>query len=388
MKKILYCAILISLVFMQTPGSRTWSAENQSRIVRVCIIDDKDNIHLTIRGPYRMTALGTEKVIWDGDYISCRVSPDKKGFKMGTRVVNVPSVKIMASEDSSVYVDGRRFRGDIDIIRKDNMQFRVVNDVDVEEYLYGVLYHEVSHKWPDEVLKAQAIAARTFAIYQARQNKTQEYDLRSDIYSQVYGGRTSEKWSTTEAVDETRGKILVYGGDILPAYYHATCAGHTEDASNLWKVDMPPLKGVECNYCKKSPHYKWSREMPLSRLAGVLRDNGYNMGDIDSVTVLSRNGSGRVDKIEIKDTANTAVILTGKDFRQMIGPNTVRSAKFEVSIKSGTLAIKGSGWGHGVGMCQWGALGLAEQGKTAEEILSFYYPGAEITTIDKVKDKL
>lgn len=285
-------------------------------------------------------------------------------------------------------MENRKFRGDIDIVRKDSGKLMVINYIGLDEYLYGVLYHEVSHRWPMEALKAQAISARTFALYQVRQNRLQPYDLRSDIYSQVYGGSTSERWSTTMAVNATKDRVIVYRGDILPAYYHATCAGYTEDASNLWKIDLPPLKGVVCGFCKESPHYKWTKDIPLWALKDKLRTSGYKLGKIVSATVLSRNKSGRVDKLEIKDGVGTSVTLTGKDFRQIVGPNELESTKFDMSIKWGSLVFAGYGWGHGVGMCQWGIFGMARQGKKVDEILKYYYPGADITTIDKVKNKL
>ena len=104
-----------------------------------------------------------------------------------------------------------------------------------------------------------------------------------------------------------------------------------------------------------------------------------------SVNIISRNSSGRAEKVEIKDDAAVSVILTAKDFRQILGPNEMRSTKFDCSIRWNKLMLNGSGWGHGVGMCQWGAYGMARKGKKAEEILQYYYPGAEITTIDKLK---
>ncbi len=287
--------------------------------------------------------------------------------------------------DGSTHLDGRRFRGSVDFVKKDNGKFMVINRLPLDEYLYGVLYNEVSHRWPMEVLKAQAIAARTFALYQIRQNKGQPYDLRSDVYSQVYGGSASEKWSTTIAVNKTKGQILTYKGDIFPAYYHATCAGYTEDASNLWNVNLAPLKGVPCNFCSDSKHYRWTKEIPLRTLENKLTESGYKIGNISSVAILSKNKSGRTDKIEIKDNGGTSVILKGKDFRQMLGPNDVRSARFDVSIRNDVLVLDGLGWGHGVGMCQWGAYGQARQGKRAEEILKYYYPGAEISSIDNIR---
>ncbi|MFA6321146.1 MAG: SpoIID/LytB domain-containing protein [Candidatus Omnitrophota bacterium] len=385
MKKLLF---LISAVFFMCVAipSTAFTVDGQTpTIVRVCIIDDKDSINLSLKGNYRIYAYKPERLLMDGPSLSARVSGTKEGLVVGSREIKTPEINVKVEYDGNVYVDGRRFRGNIDIIRKDNGKLMVVNRLPLDEYLYGVLYHEVSHRWPMEVLKAQAIAARTFALQQVRQSKNQPYDLRSDIYSQVYGGRTSEKWSTTMAVDKTRGEILTYKGDIFPAYYHATCGGYTEDASNLWNVDMPPLKGVDCTFCTNSPHYRWTKDVPLFYLENKLKDNGYKIGRISSVAILSKNKSGRVDKIEIKDAAGTVIVLTGKDFRQIFGPNELRSAKFDLSMRSDLLVIQGIGWGHGVGMCQWGAYGMAKKGKKVDEILKHYYPGAEISTMDKIK---
>ena len=123
-------------------------------------------------------------------------------------------------------------------------------------------------------------------------------------------------------------------------------------------------------------------------LKSKLKSSGYNIENINSVNILSRNKSGRVDKMEIKDDRGTSIMLTAKDFRQMMGPNEIRSTKFNLVIKWGKLIVDGYGWGHGVGMCQWGAFGMSLKGKTAEDILKYYYPGADIVTIDKLADKV
>lgn len=384
MKKIFYTVLALTLLSSFVLGPLVW-ADGSDTVMRVLIIDDKPSVFLALKGKYKISEINSGRILMEGPYLDAQIAGTKTGLRIGNKESNVYGFKVKVLRDSNIYVDGRRFRGDIDIIRKDNLKLEVINYIGLDDYLYGVLYHEVSHRWPLEVLKAQAIAARTFALYQAKQNKSQPYDLRSDIYSQVYGGRTSEKWSTTHAVDVTRGRVLAYNGDILPAYYHATCAGFTEDAVNLWNVDLPPLKGVSCNFCVYSPHYKWTKNIALWDLARKLKDANYKIDKIASVNILSKNRSGRVDKLEIKDDTGVAIVLTGKDFRQMMGPNELRSTKFDSSIKGNNLVLSGFGWGHGVGMCQWGAFEMAKQGKKAEEILQYYYPGAEITTIDKVK---
>ncbi|MFA5255588.1 MAG: SpoIID/LytB domain-containing protein [Candidatus Omnitrophota bacterium] len=388
MKKIYTLLLLISTLSFISPQALHAVERRGNPIMRVLVLDNRDSISLAVKGSYKIYSMPSEKLLTGGYILHTKVGVSKQGIMFGSRELKFSKIRITVPRGGLIYLDGRSFRGTIDIIKKDNTKLSVINRIALEEYLYGVLYNEVSHRWPIEALKAQAITARTFALYQARQNKLQDYDLTNDIYSQVYSGATSERWSTTRAVKLTLGKVLTYKGDIFPTYYHATCGGKTEDAANLWNIDIQPLKGSECGFCKESPHYEWARNIPLSDIEKKLCDSGYKIGKIKSVAVMARNKSGRVDKIEIRDDSDVSCMLTGKDFRNMMGPNDLRSTNFEPSINNGKLTVSGIGWGHGVGMCQWGAKGMAGKGKNVEEILKIYYPGSEITTIDKIANKL
>lgn len=389
MKKVILAAFLFAAVASASYADPQTlpSDKDANPVIRVCIIDGNPSIHLALKGKFKISALDNGRTLMEDSSLEVDVSGARGGLLIGDKEFKTSGVSVVVENDSTIFVDGKRFRGDIDIIRKDNEKLMVVNHIPVEDYLYGVLHYEVSDRWPIAALKAQAIAARTFALYQARQNRAQPYDLRCDIYSQVYGGSTAEKWATTKAVNLTRSKVLTYKGDIFPTYYHATCAGSTEDASSLWNIDLAPLKGVKCWYCTASPHYKWTKEIPLKDLEEMLKANGYKVNNIACVMVLSKNCSGRVDKLEIRDDSGVSVILTAKELRQLIGPNELRSTRFELCIRKGKLVINGRGWGHGVGMCQWGMFGLAKKARTAEEILRFYYPGTQITSLDKIKNK-
>lgn len=358
------------------------------RIIRVLVIDDKSSIHLRLDDKFKIFASGSDQLLMQGRELNTRLRVERNGFRIGSKDLEAPGLKIRVTGDYDIYIDGRRFRGDVEILHKDNGRMMIINYVGVEDYLLGVLFHEVSHRWPMECLKAQAIAARTFAIYQARANKMQPYDLRSDIYSQVYGGKNSERVTTTAAVRATKGKVLAFRGDIFPAYFHATCGGHTESASSLWKIDIQPLKGVTCDFCKDSKHYLWTKVLPLEDVSEILRQNGYKIGNIAAVRVISMTNSGRVDKMELMDDAGVTVVLTGKIFRGLLGPNVVRSTRFIPQVREGNLILEGRGWGHGVGLCQWGAYGQARKGAKVADILQYYYPGSEITTIDAVAKKL
>ena len=388
MKKIFTLFLIISVAFLTIGADSQTAKKGVLPVLRILVLDNKDSLLMVIKGSYRIYSVSSDKLLTGGYILHTVVSAGDQGIMFGQHELKFSKIRIVVPEGAYIYIDGRAFRGSVDILRKDNTRLMAINRVPMEEYLYGVLYNEVSHQWPIEAIKAQAVAARTFALYQARQNKLQDYDLTNDIYSQVYSGATSERWATTRAVKLTAGKVLTYKGDIFPAYYHATCGGHTENASNLWNVDLGCLRGVECGYCKDSPHYKWTKTIALNDLEKKLNDNGYKLGSIKKVTVLSRNDSGRIDKIEIKDDADVSCIITSKDFRQMIGPNDIRSTNFEPAISGDNLILKGIGWGHGVGMCQWGAKGQSDKGKSCEEILEFYYPESEITAIDKIADKL
>jgi len=379
--------VLILILFL--PQGLILAQENApDRVMRVMVIDDKPSVYLMLDDKYRIYASGTDHVLMKGPELKTRLKAEKDGFRIGSKDLKASNIMIRVAPNYDIYIDGRRFRGDVEISKKDNGNLMVINYVSLEDYLLGVLYHEVSHRWPMECLRAQAIAARTFALYQARMNKMQPYDLRSDVYSQVYGGKNSEKWSTNLAVTSTRGKVLVFKADIFPAYFHATCGGYTEDASSLWKIDIQPLRGVRCDFCKDSKHYWWIKAIPLDDVGEILRQNGYKIGTIRTVNVLSKNVSGRVDKLEIKDGEGVTVVLTGKIFRSLLGPNVVRSTMFDTSVRADKLVLNGRGWGHGVGLCQWGAYGMARDGRKADQILKYYYPGAEITTIDKLPAKL
>ncbi|MBL7068730.1 MAG: SpoIID/LytB domain-containing protein [Candidatus Omnitrophica bacterium] len=381
---LLIAAIVIAV---QPPVSSSKSKDN---ILRVCVLKDSKSLTLTIKGSYKIFTLNTNELIDKGKNLKmASVLPLESGLSISGKPLKIYGIKIMPKRDTSVSIGKRTFRGNIDIIRTKNKRLLVINQVDLEDYLKGVLYHEVSHWWPIETLKAQAIAARAYALYQKSVRRESDYDLTSDIYSQVYGGRGSEKIRTNRAVDLTRGKVLTYRDKIFPTYYHATCGGRTEDASNLWDLNLPPLKGVRCSFCRFSPHYNWEYEILLSQLERELNLAGYDLKGLIDVKIKKRRPSKRVkDLVFISD--GKEMIIPAKDFRLAIGPNRVRSTNFALKVlplprvkrgKNDRAFFKGYGWGHGAGMCQWGAFFLGLKRYKAEGILRYYYPGTRISNI-------
>ena len=175
----------------------------------------------------------------------------------------------------------------------------------------------------------------------------------------------------------------MYKEKILPAYFHATCGGRTQNASRVWNTNLPPLKGRKCGYCRKSPHFNWTRKIPLASIQKKLNKNGYKIKDIRNIKTSSRDASGRLKTVNIIDSLGTEKIPANK-FRLAIGPNAIRSTDFKVRVKGDVAIFKGQGWGHGVGMCQWGAYYMAKHRFKAENILKFYYPGSRIMDLKDI----
>ncbi|MFA5059842.1 MAG: SpoIID/LytB domain-containing protein [Candidatus Omnitrophota bacterium] len=354
-----------------------------SKAVRVAILQDKKEFKLAIHGKFSIHDDKDHQTLFEDRLLrKANVKVTEYGFLIGDMPYSQRKIRIISAKDATIDIDGRRYRGEIDILRDSNNRLLVINIVGLEDYVKGVLYHEVSHHWLLEALKAQAVAARTYALYRMELSKNKSYDLTSDIYSQVYGGKNSERFRTNLAVDKTQGLILTFKGKILPAYYSATCAGATEDAAELWKENLPPLKGVVCDYCKNSPHYFWVKNFRLKDIQDKLNARGYELGLIETITILERNESGRIKTLEIKTRDGKVMNISGKDFRNIVGPNAIKSNNYAIEMKGYYMDLVGKGWGHGVGLCQWGAHFMSQARFTYEQILKYYYPGAEIVSYE------
>jgi len=274
-------------------------------------------------------------------------------------------------------LNGKPFRGKVEIAIDEDNLLVVVNELSIEDYVKGVINHEISSAWNIEAVKSQAIVARTYAIYQKRQRVNRFYDLESSVLDQVYGGAQNEDFRARYAVDETQGMVLFYDGEIVKPYYFSTCGGATEDAANVWGESKPYLSSVKCNFCKDSPAYKWTKSLSLNTIKNKLSAEGYKIGEIAKIIILGRTRSGRVLKLSIADSRGS-VKLNGVDFRRIMGYNVIKSTSFEVKVNGGEAIFSGRGSGHGVGLCQWGAKGMADSGYNFKEILEYYYPGTKI----------
>lgn len=372
-------AVLFSAPAFAAPATK---APADLRPVRVLISENKRSADVRVKGAYTVKALPSLALVKKGEDLKGSFSADAKGIWFDKKVWPVRGLRIEPARDRELFLDERRFRGIIDVYKDPKTQtLYAVNHLDVEVYLYGVLHHEVAHWWPMEALKAQAVAARTYALYQASVSKPFDFDLKSGTASQVYGGSTVERFRTKRAVDQTRGRVLTWQGKLFPAYFHATCAGLTARASELWNIDLPPLKGgVACDYCRLSPHYRWHAKVPLSQIEERMIAGGRPVGRVLKIEPITQTPSSRIGTLRIAGTAGET-IMAAKDFRVWVGGERIRSTFFHVKVHDDTAEFQGEGWGHGVGLCQWGTLGQALLNRSCDTILKFYYPGAEIENV-------
>lgn len=357
-----------------------------AQMVRVAIVRDAREVNLEIQGSYHFIDLDLGRVVAKGPrLIKSKIRLLDKGLFVGMAVYPSKRVLIKPSKDASIIVNNHRFRGDILLLRTPDNRLTAINNIDIEDYIKGVLYHEISHHWPIEAIKAQAVATRTYAIYKMQSSQKRDYDVTNDIYSQVYGGKNSERYRTGIAVDRTTGEVLSYQGKILPAYFHATCAGMTEDSKELWNISIPPLKGVPCLFCQDSPHMRWKKNFRLQNIQEKLNKNNFLIGPIKNIEIIERTRSERVKSLKITGRDASEVIISAKDFREAIGPNELRSNNYEIAMQGYYVDFIGKGWGHGVGLCQWGARGMSAQQFNYKQILAYYYPSSTILDYHDLK---
>jgi len=275
--------------------------------------------------------------------------------------------------------NNKSYRGTfIVFLSGDNLM--LVNKVELEKYLYGVLPSEVSFSWEKEVLKAQAVAARTFAIYNRLNNKTPEYDLDSTVASQVYSGRDVEAGATNKAIDETAGEVLVYDDEVIQAFFHANSGGRTASSAEVWGGKLDYLPSVDDPYSANAKKYKWEYSVNAAKLGEILAKNGLETGYVNDISISERTESDRAKTVIIHGV-NKDIKVKSKDLRAYIGVDQLRSTNFDIQKRGDTIYFNGKGWGHGVGMSQEGARQMADEGRDYKEILRYYYKGAKLKKI-------
>lgn len=350
-------------------------------VIKIGIIESTDRLSVGAESDFEIADLktGGKNRMSGGDVYPVRITKGKISF--GKKQFS-GGIKIIPSfSGKKILVDGKKYRGNVILKINGRKKLAFINELGLEEYICGIMAKEVSPAWSPESLKAQAVVARTFAIKNLGKHGSGGFDLCSITHCQVYGGADSEDDRSNKAVYDTAGEILKYDGRIINTLYHSSCGGRTEDVKNVWndsKSENPEyLTGVKCGFCEKDKWYDWSAAISLKTVGYNLRAAGYKAGDVKKIKTVGRTASGRIKEILVEHSKGKLWLRSNR-FRMALNPNVIRSTNFTVKIKKGVSYFKGHGWGHGVGMCQWGAKGMAEDGWNYKKILRHYYRGAEI----------
>ena len=413
MKKKVWSKLLVAIVFVtchsftayagffssdtSKPLTATNAMPTATTTVKIGLAIEKSTLELSADSPFYLLDASGKKILakFSANEKITLIRSDSLIVCNGKKYS--PSLLISTKTDDStaaLVFDKHKFRGDfiIDCSGKENQLLNLINVVALEKYLYSVIGSEISTAWPMEAVKAQAIAARSFAVFNlTAKKKYQGFDMLSDTSDQVYLGKVVEDSKGRKAVDDTRGIIVVAAGKVAQTLFMASSGGRTASSAEVWGNNCTYLQSV-IDYDEKSPYFHWEKQIAVVDFETALLKNGIKCGAVEEVLLSpldnsnrdnysgDRSASGRVKLVAIIGHDNT-VELSGTDLRRIFD---LRSTLFEIQISAGKIIFSGRGWGHGIGMSQWGAKQKAEAKKDGgmaakyPEILQHYYSGSNL----------
>lgn len=332
----------------------------------------QDNVNQTDGG-------GRNLILKSGRLHESIVKVSNEGIIIGSNVLSKEPVEIRPEIDGKITVNGIGYWGNILIFPKPDNTLLVIEETDVDHYLTGVVGKEMPASWTKNTLFAQAVTARTYVLYQKKKRKLDSYHLsKVDL---AYKGRSDENDKIIDIVNKSNGIIMVYDWMLFPGYFHSTCGGHTEDVNHVFnEKSIPPLSGVPCGHCEASKYYRWQTDIAKSNIEKNLVK--YNVKSDNHLVVkpIGLGKGGHATKIKIGATSGNKTI-NANTFRLLIGPNKLYSTAFSAKNSNESINFTGRGWGHGVGLCQYGAQGMGASGSKWYEILRHYYPENDLVKI-------
>lgn len=359
-------------------GSKTLSFNSNVKIIK-----DKNNL----------------LEISSGSSIIIRLSGDKIELQSGRNHYSGNSFLIKQVGLEDFQYDKKLYKGEIKFSLRNN-KILAINIIDVEEYLKGVIFAEMgvaSGPNDGEALKAFTVCARNYTYMKMDENKP-DFDIYSDTRDQVYSGAGGDRSYINNAVKETNGLVLMHNNQLAKTFYYSSCGGHTEDGENVFSIESTPyLRSVEdgqSSYCSISPSFSWIERYSDADIIKYLHAADF-IDDVNfkliSMKILSRFPSGRINELEIIVSENgnkKQVLLKGNHIRSVIRSakkGILKSTLCSIEMNGTEVIIKGNGFGHGVGFCQWGAIGQSRKGRNYKEIIYSYFPGTRLEKIVNVK---
>lgn len=448
---LVYLPIILLLLFFLSLLSKEAAAQNLAVGIEQAVtsgVVNGSNITVTDTSGRTVQISGENSVFFSGGSV-----------QIGGKALSLP---LKMTSNGTITWSKIRYRGGLRFIAAPT-GFTVINDIDMEGYLRGILKIEMNPDWPSEALKAQAILARTYALRNGKRHQQQGFDVCSLSHCQNYRGANAETDRTDLAINATKGQIVTWNGNVADIYYHSDSGGTTSDIASVWGGRAPYLVTRTEPVVYTSPNSNWTALLTASQIESALSKMGQPVGALRSAQILERDGSGRVALLEIQGSLGTQRVK-GHALRMALGSNLLKSTNFNIVINdvrdipvapkpvistppisfktdplvemtrqgifsskelldmllypenrekymqmaearlggkmsmpmteetsiqenipvpqasgTGGIQVTGKGWGHGVGLSQWGAKALAEQGWSCQKILEHYFPGTRIT---------
>lgn len=398
MKKYMYFICLLFCCFLMIDTSMAAAKESQSYI-RVGLLKAQDSVEITANNDFVVKDVDNDQNYKFKRMEDVKISQKDKTVYVNKKGKQTTTLIVAVKENAPVIVNGKRYRGNL-IIQPHRAGLTVINRLPMDEYLYGVLPEEMPANWNMEALKAQAVAARSFALYykQDRKHAREGYDVCATTDCQVYGGMDSEATTTNNAVKATSGQVLVYANEPICAVFHAASGGSTENSIDVWGVNVPYLRAVD-DQDENSPYKDWIVQMSNEDFSRLIKKHYKDIGlikEIDMSKIMQKNppsnkkstikfigsnkGSVELTRAEIRDLLNfkssNFVIQTNMDNKKSKNSNVLKLDKDDKN-----LVFLGQGLGHRLGMSQWGAKALADKGQNYKQILYHYYSGVNLQTM-------
>jgi stage II sporulation protein D len=371
---------LVGCVSYRPTPARYKKEEAPERIISVAVMKNVRSVTLSS---------ASLAIVKEGQRISL-VSPSSLTLEDGFVRIGGQSYKMPVHIQGSpiITVDGKEYYGDL-LIRRS----LIINEIPLEEYLKGVLSQEVSDSWPLEALKAQAVVSRTYAIRRMVDNRDKEYDIEDTEMHQKFEYSDAHE-NINEAVAETRGIIILYNREPIEAFFHACSGGITESAGAVFSHDLPYLRSIPDPYCRDIDRFYWEYEVREEQIRLFLKDKlDESCRDLPlrDIKIKKKTGSGRASEFVLLFQNGKSCVLRGNMVRLALDPKQLKSLLIQRIQKKkvdGDLVFvfSGKGYGHGVGMSQWGAKVMAEHGFHYREILSYYYHGTRVGDVDSIAE--
>lgn len=412
-RAFLFLAVVAGLTYAFWPADRRAAQKTQPPpLLRVAPVQSVDGgqlssirVNLTpspvaslpiqIDGPYRVQPVGNPRVLADAAKLDATtVTVTKTGFQIGRDHFPVTRLEIHPQQSPAIWINGHQYRGTVRFYRRPGTKLMAVNVLPLEEYVASVVDSEMPAAFPSEARKAQAVVARTYAMYQMGQSARDAlFDVYADTRSQKYLGfqyrgagdrlLAGESAASRKIVSETRGMVCTYAGRLFCTYYSAVCGGHTLRGTELFSDAVPAVAAVPCDYCREAKYYRWNASLTAAEMEKkvnpVVKGRTGGWGRLLALDNIPPAAPGRLLEFDAKYQQGHGTIR-GDRLRTALSSHGVRSPHFSIEHQ-GKYTLHGRGHGHGVGLCQWGARGQAKIGRGVQQILQYYYPGSEIVIV-------